>query len=231
MAVSIIKQLSGEVLISDFTNKVVIKELAETASLFLSNRSTDGGIWVVDEKGEEYHIPTTEVRSTQLLPSSGVIFSGDSKALYELLETDFFYNLVNPTTTPVGGVFDQLEESEDFLEQFTTSTSYQNALTLSVNLIAGRKYKFNFNYSLQVSRTNRSGLVRCYIEAPSTTETDISEMSSEMKDNTNYLPFSPWRYITASETGLYNVKLDYRCELGGTTVRIKECSIEILRKT
>jgi hypothetical protein len=230
MAFTIVKQIAGGVIILDFKTKQVLKELTEDAVLLLSNRSQGGGVWIIDKEANEFFLQTSQIINSQVLPLAALPFSGDSRDAYELLEQDFFYNLVNQAPPAGGGAFEDLSESEAFLEQSTNSTTYQNALTLLVNLIEGERYKFSFNYNLQVNRTNRSGLVRCYIEAPSSLETEISELSSEMKDNTNYLPFSPWRYITATETGSYTVKLDFRCELNNMVVRIKECSIEVLKK-
>lgn len=100
MGLTVIKQLSGEVLISDFTTKQVLKELTNDAALLLSNRDSGGGIWIIDKEGDEFFIPIDELINTQILPGGAVPFAGDARAAYELLETDFFYNLLNP---PGGG--------------------------------------------------------------------------------------------------------------------------------
>lgn len=97
MAFTILKTTpGGPVQILDPVSKFVFKQLEERASLFLSNKYEGGGVWVVDKTGQEWHIQTEQVLSTQILPAGPVDFSGDSSDLYELLEADFFYNLVNP---------------------------------------------------------------------------------------------------------------------------------------
>lgn len=226
----IVKQLTGEVVFRDAVTKFTIKELQEDSSLFLNNEKR-GGIWIVDKEGVEINIQTENILRTQVLPNPVVNFAGDSRALYELLETDFFYNLVNPPTTPTGGVYDEIYNIEDYAQQTNNTTSYINSLTLPVTLSIGEEYKFSFNYAVQVSRTNRSGFVRCYVESPTAVETQVSEVIIEVKDNTNYITFSPFRYITATEAGVHNVKIDFRCELGATVVRIKDQTIEVLKKT
>jgi hypothetical protein len=225
----IVKELTGEVSFIDAITKFTIKQLQEDATLFLNNEKR-GGIRIVDKTGEEINIQTENILRTSIAPALPVNFTGDSRALYELLEADFFYNLVNPSIAPTTGVYDEIYTIEDYIQQTNNTTTYINSLTLPVTLSIGETYKFNFNYSLQVSRTNRSGLVRCYIESPTSVETQVNEMITEMKDNSNYMPFCAFRYITATEAGVHNVKIDFRCELGGTVVRIKDQTIEVLKK-
>lgn len=226
----IVKELTGEVIFRDAVTKFTIKELQEDAALLL-NTEKRGGIWIVDKEGREVNIQTENILRTQVLPNPVVNFVGDSRTLYELLETDFFYNLVNPPTTPSGGgVYDEIYNTEDYTEQTNNTTTYVNALTFPVTLSIGEEYKFNFNYAVQVNRTNRSGFVRCYVESPTAVETQVSEVVIEVKDNTNYITFSPFRYITATEAGVHNVKIDFRCELAATVVRIKDQTIEVLKK-
>jgi len=224
----IVKELTGEVSFRDAATKLTIAQLQEDAALFL-NTDKGGGIWIVDKNGIEVNVQTENILQTIILPAAAVSFSGDSRALYELLETSFFYNLVNPPILSVG-VYDEIYNTENYTEQTNNTTTYVNALTLPVTLSIGETYKFNFNYAVQVNRTNRSGFVRCYVESPTAVETQISEVIIEVKDNTNYITFSPFRYITATEAGIHNVKIDFRCELAATVVRIKDQTIEILKK-
>lgn len=105
MKITIVKTLNNTILVQDFTTKFVYKELQEIASLLLSDQEdrgevSTGGVFVIDEASQNYHIRTTEVVNTQILPALAVPFTGSTKDLYELLETDFFYNVVNP---PSGG--------------------------------------------------------------------------------------------------------------------------------
>jgi hypothetical protein len=225
----IVKELTGEVSFRDAATKLTIAQLQEDASLFL-NTDKGGGIWIVDKNGIEVNVQTENILQTIILPAAAVSFSGDSRALYELLETSFFYNLVNPPTTALVGVYDELYTIEDYVQQTNNTTTYINSLIIPVPLSIGETYKFSFSYAVQVNRTNRSGFVRCYIESPTAVETQVSEVVIEVKDNTNYINFSPFRYITAIESGIHNVKIDFRCELASTIVRIKDQSIEILKK-
>lgn len=101
----IVKELTGEVSFRDAATKFNIAQLQEDAALFL-NTEKRGGIWIVDKNGIEINIQTENILQTILLPAAAVSFSGDSRALYELLETSFFYNLVNPTSGGGGGGFD-----------------------------------------------------------------------------------------------------------------------------
>jgi len=227
---NIVKEITGEVLIQDAITKFALKQLDKDAALFTSNQFRDGGVWIIDKFGSEFNVETSNILSTQVLPAAPVAFVGDSRALYELLESDFFYNLVNPPTTPIGGVYDEIYNIEDYAQQTNNTTTYINSLTFPVDLSIGEAYKFSFNYAVQVSRTNRSGFVRCYVESPTAVETQVSEVVIEVKDNTNYINFSPFRYITATEAGVHNVKIDFRCELTATVVRIKDQTIEVLKK-
>lgn len=228
---NIVKEITGEVLIQDAITKFTLKQLDKDAALFTSNQFRDGGVWIIDKFGSEFSLETSNVLSTQVLPAAPVAFVGDSRTLYEKLETDFFYNLVNPPTASLVSVYDEIYTIEDYVQQTNNTTTYINSLTLPVSLSIGETYKFNFNYAVQVSRTNRSGFVRCYVESPTAVETQISEVIIEVKDNTNYITFSPFRYITATEAGVHNIKIDFRCELAATVVRIKDQTIEVLKKT
>lgn len=99
----IVKELTGDVSFRDAATKFTIAQLQEDAALFL-NTEKRGGIWIVDKDGIEINIQTENILQTIVLPAAAVAFSGDSRTLYELLETSFFYNLVNPPSGGGGGL-------------------------------------------------------------------------------------------------------------------------------
>ena len=127
MGLSIVKQLSGSVLIVDFTSKLVLKELTEDAALLLSNRDQGGGIWIIDKEGSQYFVPIDILINTQILPNLALDFSGDARAAYELLETDFFYNLLNP---PSGGGVQNIYNTNGTLTANRTLTGSNFSLSL-----------------------------------------------------------------------------------------------------
>jgi hypothetical protein len=109
MKITIVKTSAGTVLIQDFNTKFVYKELQEVASLvlsdedkYLSNTEEAGAIEIVDRTSQSYILKYADVVNTQILPALPVDFTGSLKDLYELLEADFFYNILNPPTA--GGV-------------------------------------------------------------------------------------------------------------------------------
>lgn len=97
---NITKELSGKVLVEDANTGFVYKELDGTAALFTSDRFRDGGVWIIDVLGEQYHLETADVLTYEIKPLPPFSFSGNTRNLYELLEQQHFYNLVNP---PSGG--------------------------------------------------------------------------------------------------------------------------------
>jgi len=99
MSYSIVKELTGEVSINDTTSGATIKQMAVDASLFFSNRRQAGGVYVVDSLGGEFWLDVSLVDSTQISPAAAVAFTGTPRELYELLETSFFYNVVNPASS------------------------------------------------------------------------------------------------------------------------------------
>lgn len=110
MKLTIVKTSAGTVLIQDFITKFVYKELQEVASLvlsdedkYLSNTDEAGAIEIVDRTSQSYILKYADVVNTQILPALPVDFTGSLKDLYELLETSFFYNIINPPSS-VGGV-------------------------------------------------------------------------------------------------------------------------------
>jgi len=129
-----------------------------------------------------------------------------------------------------GGVYDFLFEDGAPGEQQTSSLVYQNVITRSVSLVAGKRYKFSFYYSFRVNSTNRTGFVRCYIVDPTTIETEVNELRVESKDPNNYIPYCTAQYITAGQTGVYDIKIDVRLLAVGATASIKEITIETLGK-
>jgi hypothetical protein len=99
MAYSIVKELTGEVSINSTTSGNTIKQMTVDACLFFSNRRQAGGVYVVDSLGGEFWLDASFVDSTQILPAAAVDFDGTPRDLYELLETSFFYNVVNPASS------------------------------------------------------------------------------------------------------------------------------------
>jgi len=128
-----------------------------------------------------------------------------------------------------GGVYDFLFEDGAIGEQQTSSLVYQNVITRSVSLTAGKRYKFSFYYSFKVNSTNRSGFVRCYIVNPASIQTEINELRVENKDANNYIPYATAQYITVGQTGNYDIKIDVRLS-ASATASIKEITIETLGK-
>ena len=134
------------------------------------------------------------------------------------------------SSTGTAGVYDFLYEDGAPGEQQTSSLVYQNVITRSVSLVAGKRYKFSFYYSFRMNATNRAGFVRCYIVDPTTIETEVNEMRVESKDPNNYIPYCTAQYITAGQTGVYDIKIDVRVLAVGATASIKEITIETLGK-
>ena len=135
-------------------------------------------------------------------------------------------------SAPTGAspVYDFLFEDGAPGEQQTSSLVYQNVITRSVSLTAGKRYKFSFYYSFKVNSTNRSGFVRCYIVNPASIQTEINELSVENKDANNYIPYATAQYITVGQTGNYDIKIDVRLS-ASATASIKEITLETLGKT
>lgn len=159
----IVKELTGEVIFRDAVTKFTVKELQEDAALFL-NTEKRGGIWIVDKEGREVNIQTENILRTQVLPSPVVNFTGDSRNLYELLETSFFYNLVNPPTSGSGVV-----ESNILLQgsNYTILTSdyiivatANITLTLPASPNIGQLYKiYANNNTVQVDRAGSQTII------------------------------------------------------------------------
>lgn len=129
-----------------------------------------------------------------------------------------------------GGVYDFLFEDGAPGEQQTSSLTYQNVITRSVSLTAGKRYKFSFYYSFKVNSTNRAGFVRCYIVDPTLIESEINELRVENKDPNNYIPYVATQYITAGQSGTYQIKIDSRIQAPTATASIKNITLEILGK-
>lgn len=101
MSYSIVKELTGDVSIIDYTTGVIVKTLAVTASLLLSDKTKTGGIYATDSGGKSFWIDTDLVQETQVKPAAAVAFTGTTKDLYELLELSFFYNIINQSSAAV----------------------------------------------------------------------------------------------------------------------------------
>lgn len=154
---NIVKELTGEVTIEDANSGFVYKQLAEDAALFTSNRFKNGGVWVVDKNGEEFSIETDNVLTYELKPNPPFSFSGDTRNLYELLETSLFYNLVNPPSGG-GGVVESnitLQGSSTTLNnsQYIIVATANITLTLPSGALVGQVYKiFANNNIVQINR-------------------------------------------------------------------------------
>ena len=98
MSFSIVKELTGEVSINDYTSGETIKQLTESSALIYADDRLTGGVWVIDKDGQSYTVETSRVVDTQILPAAAVAFTGTTKDLYELLEKSFFLNILNPVS-------------------------------------------------------------------------------------------------------------------------------------
>lgn len=151
MRITIIKTLSNTVLIKDKATGFIYKELKENSTLLFSSKEDrgevlEGGVFIIDEDSNTYNIRLSEVVDTQVLPAAAIPFTGAVKDLYQLLETTFFFNIVNPPTSTGVNIFN----SNGALTADRELVGTNSPTNFSLGLIDLNKFLLNYEVKEEV---------------------------------------------------------------------------------
>lgn len=133
------------------------------------------------------------------------------------------WTLLSAPTAPVYGT--EYHYAESLGLSTTTSTTFQNKLTLNTSLPAGT-YRVGWGYAWSYSSTNNDFVSR--VEADGTT---YAEHQEEPQDNgaDQVSPVSGFFNVTFGSAGSRSFTIDYRSQTGWNTARISHARLEVWR--
>ena len=109
----------------------------------------------------------------------------------------------------------------------TTSTTYQNKVTLTTNVVAGASYRLSFSMGFNSNANNKAVEVRMY---DSTEAVELGANYQETNNSTNWFTFAGTRIITPVATGSHSFALQYRqAPSGGAQCSVRNAFIDLAR--
>jgi hypothetical protein len=107
-------------------------------------------------------------------------------------------------------------------ESSTTSSSFQNKVTLSTGSIPSGDYRIGYSAEIRPNSTSSDIVLQVQIDNTTT----IAEAKVEGQDTATYYGYSGFYYASLT-SGTHTIDLDYRAESAGTTVYIRRARLEM----
>lgn len=122
-----------------------------------------------------------------------------------------------------GAVFGtEYEESESDAESNTSSSTFQDKLTLVTATVPAGDYHIGFYAEIANSSAEDTTEVRCTVDA-----VEVAQMENETKDNDNFVSFGGFKISTLTNAA-HTLKIQFRRGTSGTAA-IRRARIEIWR--
>lgn len=105
----------------------------------------------------------------------------------------------------------------------TSSTTFQNKITLSTPVLPAGKYRIGWTYQFSVSAADRRAEHRVQYDS-----TNVWTSNPEESRKDYYVPVAGSLVVTFSTSDSHSITLDYRCDNAASTA-IQNAALEIWR--